>query len=373
MIKKLITTFVCALALCHGAFAIETAAKQAIMVDADTGAVLLNKQADEPMHPSSMSKLMTVYVAFHRLKEGRLNLTDTLPVSEKAWRKQGSKTFVRLGENISVDDLLHGIIVQSGNDACIVLAEGISGSEESFAQEMNRLGKEIGLTHSHFVNATGWPDDNHLMTARDLATLSIHLINDFPEYYPLFAIPQFKYSDITQHNRNPLLGSSLGVDGLKTGHTEAGGYGIALSARQDNRRLVLVINGLSSEKERAEEGKQLLAYGFREFTNRTLLKKGQQVAEADVWFGSEKTVPLVASQDLVTTLPAGDKPDVTFTLKYISPVPAPVTKGAHVADLHIASAGQEAVVVPLHAANDVAKLTGFSKIQAVVKHTLLGK
>lgn len=374
MLKKLVILILPVCMLAQGAQAMETLAKQAFMIDPNTGTVLFSKNADEMMHPSSMSKLMTIYVAFHRLKEGRLSLDDKLPVSEKAWRKQGSKTFVKVGDEVSVRTLLQGIIVQSGNDACIVVAEGISGSEEAFAEEMNRMAKELGMEHSHFVNATGWPDDEHLMTAHDLATLAVHLINDFPEYHQFFSELEYTYNGIRQHNRNPLLGEKdLGVDGMKTGHTDAGGYGITLSALKDGRRLILVVNGLSSENERKEEGKKLLAYGFREFQNRKLLKEGMEVGKADVWFGASANVPLVAEHDFLATIPAGNNPKISFKLVYQSPLLPPITKGSHVADLHIDIPGQEPVTVPIVAGSDVAKLSGFSKIGPLIDYYMHGK
>ncbi|MFO0388955.1 MAG: D-alanyl-D-alanine carboxypeptidase family protein [Alphaproteobacteria bacterium] len=354
------------------AIAMETAAKQAFMMDADTGTVLLNKSGDEQMHPSSMSKLMTTYIAFKRLKEGRMKLTDTLTVSEKAWKMQGSKTFVHVGDSVPVEELLYGIIIQSGNDACIVIAEGISGSEEAFAAEMNKVAKEIGMNNSNFVNATGWPDDGHLMTARDLAILAKHLINDFPEYYHYFAVPEHTYNKIRQYNRNLLLGGDLGVDGLKTGHTEVAGYGITLSAKKDGRRLILVVNGLESEKQRKEEGDRLLRYGFREFTNKKLVSKGQNVADATVWFGERERVGLIADADIVATVPHAKMPDMKFTLKYNSPVPAPIAKGTHIADLVITQQGGAEQTVPLLAAEDVEKLSGFGRIKAFFKHSLMG-
>ena len=213
------------LCLPFSAQALETAAKHAYMMDATTGAVLFNKAGEEAMVPSSMSKLMTMAVVFERLKSGRLTLEDTLPVSEKAWRMQGSKTFVALGSQVRVEDLIYGVIVQSGNDACVVLAEGLSGSEEAFAQEMNRKAKELGLAQSHFVNATGWPDEGHLMSAKDLATLAHYIITTYPEYYPYYSTQEYRFNDIIQYNRNRLLGNDIGVDGLKTGHTEAAGFG----------------------------------------------------------------------------------------------------------------------------------------------------
>lgn len=352
-------------------FAIETAAKQAFLMDATTQTVLLSKDGEVQMHPSSMSKLMTTYILFSRLKEGRVKLEDTFTVSEKAWRMQGSKTFVPIGDTISVEELIHGIIVQSGNDACIVVAEGLSGSEEAFVAEMNATAKKLGLDKSNFVNATGWPDDNHLMSARDLATLSQRLIEDFPEYYHYFAIKEHTYNKIRQHNRNRLLDRDIGVDGLKTGHTEAAGYGITLAAKQGDRRLILVINGLESDNARVEEGDKLLRWGFREFTNKTIIPKGEKIAEAQVWFGKQDTVALTADKDVMLTIPAKAE-GIRFVLKYNGPVPAPIEQGAHVADLEITLPDGEPKLVPLVAAEPVGKVSGFGKIFAVLRHYAVG-
>lgn len=349
------------------ALAIETLAKHAYLVDATTGAVLLDKDGDTPMVPSSMSKLMTAYLVFERLKEGRLKLDDTFTVSEKAWRMQGSKTFVKIGDAVSVENLIHGVIVQSGNDACIVLAEGLTGSEEAFVTAMNEKAKELGLNNSHFVNATGWPDEGHVMSARDLSVLARRIISDFPDYYPYYGMREYTFNNITQHNRNRLLGNDIGVDGLKTGHTEAGGYGITLSAKTGDRRLILVINGLASDNERMKEGDNLLRWGFREFENQKLVEAGKVVAEADVWFGKSKTVPLAAKDDVVVTLPAGAKTNVSYSLRYQSPVPAPIAKGAHVADLVVKSDATEQVI-PLVALNDVEQLAGIGKAIAIARH-----
>lgn len=355
----------CPLSAAH---AMETAAKYAVMVDATTGAVLLNKDGDVPMVPSSMSKLMTAYIVFERLKEGRLKLEDMFTVSEKAWRMQGSKTFVKLGSQVSVNDLLHGIIVQSGNDACIVMAEGVAGSEEAFVAEMNATAEKLGLAHSHFANATGWPDDNHRMSGRDLALLAGRIMADFPEYYSLYSTKEYTFNNITQFNRNRLLGNDIGVDGLKTGHTDEAGYGIVLSAKKDDRRLILVINGLDSDDARVKEGDLLLRWGFREFENKQLLHAGAEVAQADVWFGQADKVALVADKDVVVTLPSGGKDAAVYTLSYVGPVPAPIAKGAHIADLRVEIPGGMVQVVPLVAGAEVGKLSGISKAWAVIRH-----
>lgn len=353
----------------------ETSAKQAFLVDYTTGAVLLSKEADTPVHPSSMSKLMTLYVLFQRIKDGRVALDSTFKVSEKAWRMEGSRSFLPLASEVKVEDLIRGIIIQSGNDACVVVAEGVSGSEEAFAQELNRVGAQMGLKHSRFINSTGWPDDNHLMSASDLATLARRLLEDFPEHYHYFAETSFELNGITQQNRNLLLGdTALGVDGLKTGHTEAGGYGIVLSAKQQasGRRLILVINGTADMEARKTEGDNLLRYGFREFMNSQVLTAGQRVADLAVWFGEKQSVPVSAQADKVITVPHAQKAETKFILTSQLPLPSPLSKGAHVAELKIMVPGQPEQVVPLVASEDVAKLGGFAKLVAVVKHYVLG-
>lgn len=356
------------------AFALETSAKQALLLDYDTGQVLLEKDSVAPVPPSSMSKLMTVYLLFERLKQGRIQLTDTLPVSEKAWRMQGSKMFVHVGDAVAVEDLLRGIIVQSGNDACVVVAEGLSGGEEAFAEAMNAKAGELGLNASHFVNATGWPDEGHVMSARDLATLAIRLMRDFPEHYHYFSETSFTYNNITQPNRDRLLTRGIGVDGLKTGHTDIGGYGITLSAKDaaTGRRVVLVINGLDSDNARVEEGEKLIRYGLREFENRTLLRAGEKAGEAKVWFGNAPAVPLTTEQDIAVTLPVGAK-EAEYTLVYESPLPAPVAKGEQVAELIIRQPGLPERTVQLVALEDVEKLGGLRKAWAVAKYYVLGR
>jgi len=353
----------------------DTRAKFAYLVDDDTGSVLLNKNGDQKMVPSSMTKLMTMYVLDSRLRDGKIKLGDTMPVSEKAWRMQGSKMFVPLGEHVPVEDLVRGIIIQSGNDACIVVAEGLSGSEEAFAGEMNATAQKMGLTGSHFTNSTGWPDDNHYMTAHDLAVLAHHVIHDFPDSYKYYAEKTFSYNKITQYNRNRLLGNDIGVDGLKTGHTDEGGYGITLSAKDpaSGRRLILVINGLASDNERMEEGDQLLRWALHTFADYTILKKDVPVDEAKVWFGTKDTVPLVSENDITITLPVDAQGQAKFTLLYDGPLPAPVARGAHVADLVVAVPGQDKQVIPLTAGEEVPKLTGLRKVWATLKTMALDR
>lgn len=356
------------------ALAMDTIAKQAYMADFDTGTVLLAKEADTPVPPSSMSKLMTAYITFGRLKEGKAEFDQTFKVSEKAWAMQGSKMFVHVGDDVRLEDLIRGMIIQSGNDACIVIAEGLSGSEEAFATEMNATAKKQGLTGSHFVNATGWPDEAQLMTAHDLATLAQHIITDYPEYYHFYSEREFTYNNITQPNRNRLLGSDIGVDGLKTGHTEIAGYGITLSAKDKDtgRRVILVINGLNSDDDRVKEGDRLLRYGLKAFENKTILKAGEEVARIPVWMGADEEVALVAEKDVMVTLAKSASANAEVKVKYENIAQAPVSKGSQLANLVIFVPDQESVIIPLVAGQDVKKMSWVRKALFVLKYKLLG-
>lgn len=352
-----ITLISAAAPLCP-AHAIETMAREALLVDMDTGAVLLEKNADQPMPPASMSKIMTTYMVFSRLRDGKLAMQDTLPVSERAWRRggcvsDGSTMCLKLGERVKIEDLLHGIIVQSGNDASIAIAEGLAGSEEAFASEMNKKGKEIGLKGSVFRNSTGLPDPDHVMTARDLVTLAERTIRDFPEYYHLYSAKEFTYNGIKQGNRNPLLYKNVGADGLKTGHTKEAGYGLTASAKQGDRRVVLVVTGLPSMAVRAEESERLIDYAFREFENVPLVRAGEQLETASVWLGEEDTVPLHAARDIVVTVPRRARSDVKLAVVYDGPVPAPIHKGDALGKLIISATGIPSMEVPLVAGDDV--------------------
>src|SRR5579862_5211623 len=306
---------------------IDTLATHALILEAETGAVLLDKAADERIPTASLSKVMTAYVVFDMLKQGRAKLDDELPVSEAAWRTQGSKMFVPLGGRVKIDDLLRGMIVQSGNDACIVLAEGLAGSQEAFVDLMNQKAKEIGLSHSHFADVDGLPNPDHYSTARDLATLALRTIEDFPQYYHYFADKDYSFDNINQGNRNPLLYRDTGADGLKTGHTEESGYSLLASVHRDNRRVILVLSGMPSMKARAEEGERLTEWAFREFNDYQLFTAGAKVDDAEVWLGAAAKVPLTVAHDLVVTMPRKSRKDMKVTLDYDKPVPAPVGQG----------------------------------------------
>ena len=354
------------------AAAIETTAREAFLVDVATDAILLDRDSDRSMPPASMSKIMTSYLVFERLRDGRLSLDDEFEVSEKAWRMGGSKMFVEVGSKVRVEDLLRGVIVQSGNDACIVLAEGISGSEEAFADEMTRKAREIGLTGSTFANATGWPDPGQRMTARDLAILAERLIEDFPEYYHYYAETEFTWSGIRQSNRNPLLYRKLGADGLKTGHTKEAGYGLTGSAIRDGRRVILVLNGLESQKARSEESSRLINWAFREFDNYAMFKPDEVVAEAPVWLGEDEKVPLVVPEGLTVTMSRKARREMTVKVIYDSPIPAPIQQGQEVAKLLITSPSSAPIEVPLAAGAPVERLGVFGRVTASLKFLILG-
>lgn len=353
-----------------GAF--DTAARDAILVDFDTGTVLLDREADRPAPPASMSKLMTVYMVFERLREGTLALDDTIPVSEKAWRTGGSRMFIEVDTRVSVEDLLRGIIVQSGNDACVAIAEALSGSEQAFADAMNARAREIGLRDSHFTNASGLPDPDHAMSARDLAHLTAVIVREFPEYFHYFAETDFTWNDIRQNNRNPLLYREIGADGMKTGYTEAAGYSLTGTAVQNGRRLIVVVGGLESPRQRADEATRILGWGFRETRNYTLFEAGEEVETAAVWLGKAPDVPLVLDEDLTITLSREARKGLKVAAVMDSPAPAPIAAGAELAVLRVTAPGIPGVEVPLKAGADVERSGLPARLWAALTHMLFG-
>lgn len=358
--------------------ATETVAREAIIVDGTTGRVLFEKNANTRMPPASMSKLMTVYMVFTELQQGNLALDDTFRVSENAWRKGGAKSgsstmFLEPGKRVSVEELLRGIIVQSGNDACIVVAEGISGSEAAFAEAMTAKARELGMTGSYFVNSTGWPDPDHYMTAEDMANLARRTVQEFPEYYHFYSETEYTYNGIRQTNRNPLLYKGIGVDGLKTGHTSEAGYGLTASAERKGRRIFLVVNGLSSKKERSAESERLMDWAFREFSNYALYKKGDIVSEAEVWLGTQGRVPLVIDQDVILTLPRKVRGDMKVVVRYESPVPAPIAAETPIARLEISAPGEVTSTLPLLAGHDIEALGPVGRLGAAIDFLLWGE
>ena len=332
-------------------------AKEAILLDYTSGEILFCKSCDEPMPPSSMSKLMTVELLFQRLKDGRLKPTDTFHVSETAWRQgqkdNESKMWVAINSDIPVDDLLKGIIVQSGGDACVVVAEALGGSEAGFADMMNARAKELGLTHSHFVNSSGLPDPGQTMSAEDIARLSAHLIKDYPDYYKYFSIKDFTWSNIKQPNRNTLINEGGGVDGLKTGHTDAGGYGIVASAERNGRRLIVVVNGMNKIRDRTNEARRLLDIGFREFKDYKLADKGAVLGDSHLWGGTKNVVGVTVKDPLIVMLPVDSRRDMKVTLRYDGPMKAPIAAGQQIGTLTVTVPGKPDKTVPAVAAEDV--------------------
>jgi D-alanyl-D-alanine carboxypeptidase (penicillin-binding protein 5/6) len=356
---------------------VTTTAQQLYIMDADTGAVLMQKNANQPMVPSSMSKLMTLYMVFTKLKSGSWKMSDMLHVSERAWKKHYAKgeslMFLPPGADVSVSDLVHGVIVDSGNDACSVLAEAYAGTESAFAADETRYAHDkLGLTNSTFKNASGVPVDGHVMTARDLAVLARDIIVNFPEYYPIFAQKTFTYNHITQGNRNPLLWATPGADGLKTGHTEAGGYGLVGSVKRGHRRIILVANGWKTHRERWDESQRLINWAFREFDDYALFKKGDVVTTATVWLGRQETVPLLAAKNLVVTMPRDARPSMKVSAIYTGPIAAPIVKGQVVGKVEVTAPGITGVDIPLVAGADVAKLGYIGRIRSTVQYLLWG-
>ena len=336
--------------------AFETTATSAWVYDVNTSTVLMSKNAEAPIPPASMSKLMTLYMVFEALENGRLKLTDTLPVSTKAWQMGGSKMFVEPRDTPTVEQLIKGVIVLSGNDACVVLAEGLAGTEEAFARQMTERGKTLGLKHSVFRNSTGWPAEGHVMSAEDLGMLAMHLIQDFPQYYGDFSLTEFRYMDrvpSNRFNRNPILKLDIGADGLKTGHTQEAGYGLVGSAVQNGRRVIFVISGLQSETARAEESERLVNWAFRQFSMETLVPAGDTVLEAPVWLGTAPRIGMTTRDGVNVLVPAGSKDQVKVEAVYDSPIPAPIAKGEQIGRLVVTVPGAQDAITPLLAAEDV--------------------
>ena len=335
-------------------------APHAILLDAENGAVLYERDPDKLIFPASLAKLMTAEYVFHELKEGRVKLTDEYPVSENAWRKggapsHGSTMFAAIHSKIPVNDLLHGMIVQSGNDACIVLAEALAGNEEDFAAKLTQRAREIGLAKSVFTNSNGLPDPGTKVTTRELGMLARHIILEYPEFYKIFGKPDFTWNKIRQPNRNPLLGMLEGADGLKTGFTSDAGYGLVGSAVQGGLRLIVVINGAKSPKERADEAKKLLEWGFRSFEQRTLFAEGQILGSAKVYGGASGSVPLQAPGLVKIMVPKSGGEKLIARIAYRGPVPAPVAQGETVALLKVWRDDKLVLQMPLRAAENVGK------------------
>ena len=359
------------LLLTRQSFAIESIAKTALVIDLSTNEILLEKNSTEKTYPSSMTKMMTALVAFEKIKDGSLSLDQEFLISKKAWKMGGSKMFIEVDKRVSVYDLLLGVVVQSGNDASIAIAEGISGSEEIFAIEMNNLGKKIGLTGSNFTNSSGWPDDNHYTTAEDLAKIAQYTIENHYELYQMYKISDFTYNGIKQDNRNPLLYTFEGADGFKTGYTEAAGYGLVGSAERGDRRLIVVLNGLESSKSRAQESLRLMDWGFNNFQLVDFYKKNEIIQEVDTWLGKDDKVDLVALEDISVSIPKAQLSSAKVTVLVEEPIATPIKTGDQIAKLQISFADKQ-VDFPLYSGEDIDQKNFFSRIFSAIYYIILG-
>jgi serine-type D-Ala-D-Ala carboxypeptidase (penicillin-binding protein 5/6) len=357
----------------NGMPTIATAARNAIVIDFNSGQVLLDKGADERIPTASMSKIMTAYVVYEYLRDGRAKFDDELPVSEEAWRTGGSKMFVPYPGEVKIDDLLKGMIIQSGNDACIVLAEGLAGSQAAFVERMNQTAVKLGLTNSHFGDVNGLPADGHYMSVRDLATLSYHYIADFPQFYRYEADKEFTFNGIRQGNRNPLLYLNLGADGIKTGHTDEAGYGLVGSAVRQGRRVIIVLAGMSSIKERGEEAEKVLDWSYREFEDVTVAKAGAIVDQAPVWLGVNAVVPVATAKDAVVSVPRAARQNLKISAVYSGPIKAPVTQGERVGTLQVTGPNLTPIEIPLVATTAVAELGPLGRAAESIAHYLWEK
>jgi serine-type D-Ala-D-Ala carboxypeptidase (penicillin-binding protein 5/6) len=368
-------TLITALAFAQNATAFETRATGAWVYDMATDTVLMDKNADVPLPPASMSKLMTLNMLFEALRDGRVTMDTTFSVSSKARAMGGSTMFLNERDRPTTRDLIHGIIINSGNDACVVVAEGLSGTEEAFAAQMNARALALGMTNSNFANSSGWPDPNHRMSMRDLGILARRLIEEFPEHYPIFSETEFNFADrapANRFNRNPLLRLGGGADGLKTGHTSEAGYGLVGSAKQGDRRVIFVITGLQSEAERAEEAERIVNWAFRQFVLKTVATAGQRLGTAEVWLGASPQVGLVAQQDIRLLLPALVQDGVSATVRYTGPLTAPVAAGTQVGELVVTIPDLPENRIPLFTESAVAK-GGFVQRVSKAATMLIGR
>ena len=352
---------------------ITTPAKQVVIYDHEADEILFEKNSNNLMKPASMAKVMTSYIVFDKIKDKSLKMSDTFLVSEKAWKMGGSRTFLELNSNVSIRDLLLGLIVQSGNDAAVVLAEGISGDEEAFAREMNRYAKLLGMQNTYFANSTGWPHPDLQTTAQDLAILTKKLIEDFPDLYKLFEEKIFTYNNIKQSNRNPLLYTMSGADGLKTGHTMESGYGLIGSVKRNDRRVTIVINGLNSKKQRTFESKRLFNIVFRETKLLSLFNNQNSLVKADVWLGNEPKVDLIAEKPFKKIITPFEYNKTKIQLEWMNPLPAPIIKGQTLGSILISIPGKSIIKENLIATKDIDKMPSFLRIKSIVKFLLYGE
>lgn len=353
-------------------FAIDTKAEQAIVMDFDTNEILFEKNSNSKTPPASMTKIMTVYAAFDRLKNTDLSINNECTVSAKAYKMGGSRTFLEIDDKVSIDDLLKGIIIQSGNDASVALAECLAGTEEDFAKLMNVYAKRLGMNNTNFINSSGWPEDDHYSTVYDLAILSNAVIREFPDLYLYFADEEFTYNDIKQPNRNKLLSSVQGADGLKTGFTKASGWGIAATAKREDRRITVVINGTNSSRSRMNESANLINWAFSQTSQKELVSEGQVIAQVDVWLGNKPRVNLISSRKIVSTLSFDQLQLIKSSIQYKKPLDAPILKGNSYGKLLISIEGKPNIEIDLVAEENVGTINPILKIFAALKYLIFG-
>jgi D-alanyl-D-alanine carboxypeptidase (penicillin-binding protein 5/6) len=369
---RIITFFLLTIFISQTLKAIDTKAEQAIVVEYGTNEILFEKNADQIMPPASMTKIMTVYAVFDRLEKTDVSLDDLCKVSAKAYKMGGSRTFLEIDDYVSIDDLLKGVIIQSGNDASVVLAECLGGSEKDFAKIMNSYAKKLGMINTNFVNSSGWPDESHYSTVQDLAILSNYLIKDFPKLYTYFKIKEFSYNEINQPNRNKLLANENGADGLKTGYTKKSGWGIAVSALRNGRRITLVINGTNSSRSRLNESSFLLNWAFNQTSQIKLVSKGQLIKNVDVWLGNKSSINLVIEDDILSTVSFDQLQLIETSISYSKPINAPIKKGEQLGIMEIKISGKKNLVIPMVAESDVNETNPFFKLFAAIKYLIFG-
>ena len=372
--KLLFFSFLVLLTFSKYSLSMDTVAKQAIMIDPDTGQIILEKNSDELMKPASMAKLMTIYIAFEKIKNKSISLDDKFIVSEKAWKKRGSRTFLEPGQTVSVEDLLRGVIVQSGNDAAIVLAEGISGTEDIFSDLMNSVARELKMNNTIFKNSTGWPDPEQNTSSRDLSILALNLINKFPDLYKMFAEISFTYNGIKQGNRNPILYNNLvfGADGLKTGHTQESGYGLVASAKRDNLRFILVLNGMTSMRQRKQESSRLLNSAFREFKKLKIYNLNETVTKAKVFLGESDNISLIVKDEINLLLNSVEQREMKVKATWEEPISATVRKDTVLGSLTIEIPNKTVLSYPLYAGNDIQKQGFIKRIGSTIDYIIWG-